>query len=81
MAEDFDEWERVALEIYRDTWSTLSALQIAGREDLEIWVDELKEALLDLKQATIQMDSTRAAGHIEEISLLLVELRLRYKEE
>jgi hypothetical protein len=75
MAGEEHDWREAAFEVYRAAWSELQGL--APRPDLEFYVDELKEALLDLKQATIADDPGRAHEHLNEVSLLLAELRLR----
>ncbi|HEX8524659.1 MAG TPA: hypothetical protein VF669_20550 [Tepidisphaeraceae bacterium] len=81
MAGEQPEWRALAFEVYRDAWSELSRWQGRQRQDLQYWLDELKEALLDLKEATISNDSARALWHLDEVQLLLAELRLRSRED
>ncbi len=69
-------WREVAFEVYRLTWANIDTLKSLQRDDLDYWIEELREALLDLKQATIEEDEARASHHIEEIAILIAELRL-----
>jgi hypothetical protein len=43
--------------------------------EIENMVEELKEALLDLKQGYIERDHVRVTKHKDEVQLLLAELR------
>jgi hypothetical protein len=80
MAEQHD-WRNDAFELYRDAWSELERWKTPPHADVEYYVEELKEALLDLKQAVIDEDPARALQYIEEVMLLLAELRLRWRDE
>jgi hypothetical protein len=72
------DWLENALDVYRLAWTEL-LLRWKGpqRTDIQYYVDELKEALLDLKQATIAEEPARALQQIEEVIVLLAELRFR----
>jgi hypothetical protein len=71
------EWRDLAFEVYRAAWLELERWKGKQRDDIDYYVEELKEALLDLKEATITEDSARALWHLQEVQLLLAELRLR----
>lgn len=77
MPEQHD-WHDAAFEVYRLAWSELlEQWKPPQPADVEYYVEELKEALLDLKQAVIDEDPARALQSLEEATLLLAELRLR----
>jgi hypothetical protein len=78
MAAQPADWRQAAFEVYRLAWSELlSHWSGPQRDDIRYYVEELKEALLDLKQATIAEEPARAMQHLDEVTLLLAELRLR----
>jgi hypothetical protein len=59
----------------------LEKWQKLPRADLEYWIEELREALLDLKQATIDDDETRGLLEVDEVKVLMIELIIRAKGE
>jgi hypothetical protein len=67
----------VALELYR--LGRLELQRFEGRDvgATQYFIDELNEALLDLKQATIAEDFARMWRHGDEVRLLTFELRMR----
>ena len=78
-AEEKD-WRETAFEVYRLAWSELlDKCKGPQPDNVEFYVEELKEALLDLKEATMTEDVPRAMRHIEEVMVLLAELRLRLR--
>jgi hypothetical protein len=48
---------------------------------VEIFKEDLREALLDLKQAVIEGRAVDAANCVAEVTMLLAELRRRSPEE
>ncbi|HEY1686607.1 MAG TPA: hypothetical protein VGG19_17720 [Tepidisphaeraceae bacterium] len=78
MADELD-WHELAFEVYRSGWLEIRAWEGLLRDDIEYWIEELKEELLDLKQATIAEEQNRVWLHVREIYMLLAELRLRRK--
>ncbi|MGB7156997.1 MAG: hypothetical protein WBD40_02955 [Tepidisphaeraceae bacterium] len=81
MAEEED-WRKAAFEVYRLAWAELEAQRKGTPQtEVEFYIDELKEALLDLKQATIADDPARALAHLNEVNVLLAELRIRRSGE
>jgi hypothetical protein len=76
-------WRRESLDVYRIGQLELAAQRRRARrsDDAEFFKEELTEALLDLKEATLAEDSARAMAHVEEVLLLVSELRLRSEEE
>jgi hypothetical protein len=67
------------LELYRLAWTSLKEWQNLQNKDLDYWIDELREALLDLKQATLRGDEIRALEYVDEIKILIAELVRRTK--
>jgi hypothetical protein len=80
MGEGID-WRDVAFETYRTARQGLEKWQKLPRADLEYWIEELREALLDLKQATIDDDETRGLLEVDEVKVLMIELIIRAKGE
>jgi len=73
-ANDAEVFKR-AFELYRHVAAdVLPRLKGPLPLDVEEFVEELKEALLDLKQATIDLDPARATYHIQEVLVLLRDL-------
>jgi ribosomal protein L29 len=67
---------RAAFEVYRYAWAhVVSRYRGSQPVEIEQLVDELKEALLDLKQATIDVDPARTARYVKEVLYLLTELQ------
>lgn len=76
------DWRDEAFETYRLAWSELLEHWKPPRTaNVEYYVEELKEALLDLKQSVAEDDPAWALQSIDEVLLLLAELRLRSQEE
>jgi hypothetical protein len=78
MAADDPGWLEPAKELYRaaqtellDRWSGPQP------DDMEIFKEDLREALLDLKQAVIQGRGPDAQACMNEVTMLLIELRRR----
>ena len=66
----------IAFEVYRLAWSEVQELQKSPQpQRVEFYIEEMKEVLLDLKQATIANDQALAQRYISEALSLLVELR------
>jgi hypothetical protein len=81
MSDNLD-WRDEAFELYRVAWSELLERYKGNQpDDIAFYVEELKEALLDLKQATISEEPAQAMQYIMEVRLLLAELRLRSQGE
>ena len=74
MAEGRD-WRTIAIDLYRIASSQLRGLTAQQRAELHDEVEEMKEALLDLKQATIANDIARMLVHANEVIVLSIELR------
>src|SRR5436305_771395 len=75
MAEQHD-WHDDAFEVYRLAWSELlQQWKPPVPADVEYYIEELKEALLDLKQAVLDENPVRALQYIDEVTLLVAELR------
>jgi hypothetical protein len=76
-------WQSVAKEVYR-----LAATELLDRwlgkprsDEVDYFVEELREALLDLKVSTIEDREHDALKYLAEVSQLLAELRLRPPDE
>jgi hypothetical protein len=72
------DWRELAFESYREARLVLDYWK--GRQppaNLDYYVEEMKEALLDLKQATIDDDGPRAMEGILEVRTLMAELQDR----
>jgi hypothetical protein len=61
-----NDWRELALDVYRLASEGRSEWQKLRRDDLDYWIEELGEALLDLKQATIEDDEARGLHHMDE---------------
>ena len=76
------DWRDLAKEVYREAHAELIERQGAIQpDDATFFVEELREALLDLKQCVIQDRIGDAADCINEVVLLLAELRRRSQGE
>ncbi len=76
-ADDFD-WLEPAKEMYREAQVELSERwRGAQSTDVEIFKEDLREALLDLKQAVIESRGVDAQSCMYEVMMLLIELRRR----
>ena len=71
-----DEADRrnAAVEAYRAGWSAMERWKDHPDTKVHFLVEDLKEALLDLKQATIADDEPRIWLHLDEVQMLLIEL-------
>ena len=78
MEADFVDWINDAFEIYRLARQAIERFKGTIPDDthLDFCIEELKEELLDLKQATIAKDSAAVAEATKEIALLLIEIQL-----
>ena len=79
MASDSSEWLQGGFDIYRLARAELERWKGIRPADTELdfYVEELKDALLELKLATIEQDAVGVIQSIDEVTLLLIELRLR----
>lgn len=68
-------WVATALKLYRIGRLALERSANDGRPQVQIIAEDLREVLLDLKEATVALDQVRAAGHVAEASLLIAELK------
>ena len=75
-------WKERAFAVYREAFAELIERWLGKQPppDVEFFVEEIKEALLDLKFAVINEQSTSAGTYGEEVLILLFELRLRSPE-
>jgi hypothetical protein len=69
-----EDWRVAAHVMYRRGAATVERCKSNPQPDVQFYVEDLREALLDLKQATIAGDALRAAKFIEEVMLLAAEL-------
>jgi hypothetical protein len=82
MAEDDLEWLEPAKDLYRAAQAELLDRWRGTQSDLiEIFKEDLREALLDLKQAVIEGRAADAMNCVNEVTMLLAELRRRSPEE
>jgi hypothetical protein len=78
MAAEDPEWQVLAKDVYRAAQAELIERWRGLQDDLlEIFKEDLREALLDLKQAVIDGRATDAGKCMEEVAMLLTELRRR----
>jgi hypothetical protein len=75
------DWHDYASDLYRLGWTELANWRGPQPPEIEYFVEELKEALLDVKQSTLGNDAARFALHAEEVLTLLLELRHRSREK
>ena len=71
---DEADWRSVAVEAYRAGWSALERWKHHPDTTVQFVLEDLKEALLDLKQATIADDEPGMWLHVDEVQMLLIEL-------
>jgi hypothetical protein len=76
MADELD-WRNNAFELYREGQLELHSWTDIHGDEIDYWIEELKEALLDLKEATIADEPARVMGCIQEVAALIFELRRR----
>lgn len=75
--DEHGDWREQSFDLYRTTWTDLHRLSDGQRISLAYWVEELLEALLDLKQAVIDEDPARVSRCASEVRMLWAELRLK----
>ena len=74
------DWRENAKEIYRDALSQLRAIsETSGDHMVEFLKEELREALLDLKQAVISERMNDALASVGEVRICLIELNQRLR--
>ena len=82
MASDQSDWRQVAKQLYREAQAELKR-RWPGTPPPEVdyLKEDVREVLLDLKQAVT--DGREADGHryMQELTLLLFELGLRFEED
>jgi hypothetical protein len=82
MAEDDLDWLEPAKDVYRAAHAELlDRWRGPQSDDVEIFKEDLREALLDLKQAVIEGRGVDAQGCMNEVTTLLIELRRRSRGE
>jgi len=67
-------WLKESMEAYRVARAELDRISKLDREEISFFVDEMSEVLLDLKQAVINVDSSRAWRARQELRSLLSDL-------
>jgi hypothetical protein len=81
MTQEHD-WHATARTIYELTWRQLRALEESIQNTtIDFFILDIKEALLDLKEAIIASDEERAMNHVNEIRSLLAEIHRRMGDE
>ncbi len=80
MAEDDQDWRNDAKAIYREARSELLTASDASADHMvEFYKEELREALLDLKQAVIADRMAEALACVSEVRICLIELKHRLR--
>jgi hypothetical protein len=69
-----------ARELYRAAQVELAKWKESQADEVLFLKNELEEALLDLKQAVIELNTADAERYIDEVSLLITELQSRRAE-
>ncbi len=69
------DWRSEALDAYSNGRRELDRLKDDPRPNVQIYLEDLAEVLLDLKQATIAADRARMDNSMAELMLLLSDLR------
>ena len=78
MAADDPDWLVLSKDVYRAAQAELMDRWRGSQDDqVEIFKEDLREALLDLKQAVIDGRAADAGICMDEVSTLLTELRRR----
>jgi hypothetical protein len=76
-----DQWLRDAMEVYRVAFSEVLAKWNRLRDvEGEYLCEELREALLDLKQAVIEQDRSFVVRASDEVLILMRDLNIKYPE-
>lgn len=74
-----EDWLQQALSVYRtgrlelEKWRAIQPADVK----LEIYIEELKDELFELKQATFNRDVVAVEQSKSDIGLLMLEIRLR----
>ena len=76
MENRFDE----ARELYREAQVELAKWKEPQPDEVLFLKNELEEALLDLKQAVIELRADDTEGYSNEVNMLLADLRARREE-
>jgi hypothetical protein len=76
MSTEGNGWRDDAFEAYRQGWTALRRWQDRETDRVLLHLEDLREALLDLKQATIEEDQARAIRHTQEVKMIIAELLL-----
>jgi len=71
---------REARELYRDAQVELGKWSEPQEEEIRLLKEELEEALLDLKQAVIDLSLDDVQRYSNEVNVVLADLRARRKE-
>jgi hypothetical protein len=80
MAEEDQDWRNDAKAIYREARSELLTASDASTDHMvEFYKEELREALLDLKQAVIADRMADALACVSEVRICLIELKHRLR--
>jgi hypothetical protein len=76
-------WRERAFDVYRHVWNQIELVHELTVADsiVAFYVEELKESLLDLKQSVIAEDERRVLHHLDEIALLMTDLRQHLLED
>jgi hypothetical protein len=69
-----------AKELYRAAQVELAKWKESQADEILFLKSELEEALLDLKQAVIDLRADDAEGYSKEVNMLLADLRARREE-
>ena len=78
MPGDQSDWREVAKELYREAQTELNQRWHGIREpEIESLKEDLREALLDLKQAVLDGRESDGRTYLQEVTVLLFELNLR----
>src|SRR5207248_6668954 len=78
MAKGEQDWREDAKAIYREARSELLSVTDASADHMvEFYKEELREALLDLKQAVIADRMVDALACVSEVRICLIELKQR----
>ena len=78
---DQSDWRQVAQELYREAQAELNRpWRGTPPPDVDFLKEDLREALLDLKQAVADGREVDGRKYMQEVMLLLIELGLRFEE-
>jgi len=74
-------WREQSREFYRAALAFLNQIKAAERQDLSYYIEEMTEALLDLKEAVIEGNAQRAWNARLEFRFLQSEVEERLGDE